>query len=160
LRAPDFTNGLSPANRYLYDAMPVSGRPAVCVPALISICSRPPYPSRSVMGCGSVLTSKVFGDQMVVYADGFYQRVNTHNELAAPATVRSKQRVRRYWLFRRIRRLRQARNHPTRPLTRRPVSRLTHSILLIPSSKLSPAARARVWLNLGTVCSITKLTHG
>jgi Outer membrane receptor proteins, mostly Fe transport len=56
---------------------------------------------------------KVFGDQMVVYADGFYQRVNTHNELAAPATVRSKQRVRPYWLFRRIRRLRQARNHPT-----------------------------------------------
>jgi iron complex outermembrane receptor protein len=29
---------------------------------------------------------KVFGDQMVVYADGFYQNVKTHNELAAPAT--------------------------------------------------------------------------
>ena len=29
---------------------------------------------------------KIFGDQLVVYADGMYQNVKTHNELAAPAT--------------------------------------------------------------------------
>ncbi|HEY2101969.1 MAG TPA: TonB-dependent receptor [Chthoniobacterales bacterium] len=29
---------------------------------------------------------KVFGDQLVVYADGYYDNVKTHNELAAPAT--------------------------------------------------------------------------
>src|SRR5881398_3012862 len=29
---------------------------------------------------------KIFGDQMVAYADGFYQNVKTHNELAPPAT--------------------------------------------------------------------------
>src|SRR5438067_12837174 len=56
---------------------------------------------------------------------------------------RSKQRVRRYWLFRRIRRLRQARNRPIPPLMRRQVSRLTHSILLIPSNKLFSQTRAR-----------------
>src|SRR5207253_554329 len=66
-----------------------------------------------------------------------------------PQAVRSKRRVRLYWLFRRIRRLRQARNHPTHPHTRRPVYRLIHSILLIPSSKFSPAARARVSHHFG-----------
>src|SRR5205823_3969098 len=29
---------------------------------------------------------KIFGDQMVAYADGFYQNVKTHKELAPPAT--------------------------------------------------------------------------
>src|SRR5438045_4475420 len=29
---------------------------------------------------------KVFGDQMVLYADGYYENVKTHNEAAPPAT--------------------------------------------------------------------------
>jgi iron complex outermembrane receptor protein len=84
--APDFTNGLAPANRYLYDA---NGR----VRAAGGL--RPGFnfnqfslslPESERYGAYLSAERKVFGDQMVVYADGFYQNVKTHNELAAPAS--------------------------------------------------------------------------
>jgi len=81
---------------------------------------------------------------MVVYADGFYQNVNTHNELAPPASGSFETKVRRYWLFRRIRRLRQARNHPTHH-TRGDGLPADAFNPFNPSSKLSPAGtRARL----------------
>jgi len=102
---------------------------------------------------------KIFGDQMVVYADGFYQNVNTHNELAPPASGSFETKVRRYWLFRRIA-MRQTRTTQHTHTRGDRFYRLMHSILLIPSSKYLRRHAPRVWLNLGTVCSITKLTHG
>lgn len=84
--APDFTNGLAAASRYLYDA---NGR----VRAFKGL--RPgfnfnlfslSFPESERWGTWLAADHKVFGDQMVVYADGFYQNVKTHNELAPPAT--------------------------------------------------------------------------
>src|SRR5437763_543051 len=42
------------------------------------------FDSSAIFGVGKV--DKNIGDQMVAYADAFYQSVNTHNELATPAT--------------------------------------------------------------------------
>src|SRR5438876_4179592 len=84
--APDFTNGLAPASRYLYDA---NGR----VRAAGGL--RPGFnfnqfslslPESERYGAYVSADHKIFGDQMVAYADGFYQNVKTHNELAPPAT--------------------------------------------------------------------------
>src|SRR5213596_500302 len=84
--APDFTNGLAPASRYLYDA---NGR----VRAAGGL--RPGFnfnqfslslPESERYGTWVSADHKIFGDQMVAYADAFYQNVNTHNELAPPAT--------------------------------------------------------------------------
>src|SRR5438477_3872218 len=76
--APDFTNGLAPASDYKYGL------------------SRPnhfnfnkfssSYPESERWGVYLSGDHKVFGDQMVLYANGFYQNVKTHNELAPPAT--------------------------------------------------------------------------
>src|SRR5437867_3630272 len=44
------------------------------------------FPESERYGAYVSAEHKVFGDQMVVYADGFYRSVKTHNELAAPAT--------------------------------------------------------------------------
>ena len=129
--------------------MPVSGQQAVCVPALISICSRSSLPESERYGVWLSGDRKVFGDQMVVYADGFYQRVNTHNELAAPATGSFETKGQTILAIPPHSPIAPGSEPPNAPLVRRPVSRLTHSILLIPSNKLSPAARARVWLEFG-----------
>src|SRR5947199_950510 len=83
---PDLTNGLAPASTYLYDA---NGR----VRALGGL--RPgfnfnlfasSFPESERYGMYLAADHKVFGDQMVLYADGYYQNVKTHNEAAPPAT--------------------------------------------------------------------------
>src|SRR5436190_13603603 len=83
---PDLTNGLAPASTYLYDA---NGR----VSALGGL--RPgfnfnlfasSFPESERYGMYLAADHKVFGDQMVLYADGYYQNVKTHNEAAPPAT--------------------------------------------------------------------------
>src|SRR6266550_1552071 len=84
--APDFTNGLSPANRYLYDANNRVRAAGGLRPGFNFNLFSSSLPESERYGVWLSADRKVFGDQMVVYADGFYQRVNTHNELAAPAT--------------------------------------------------------------------------
>ena len=84
--APDFTNGLSPANRYLYDANARVRAAGGLRPGFNFNLFSLSLPESERYGVWLSADRKVFGDQMVVYADGFYQRVNTHNELAAPAT--------------------------------------------------------------------------
>src|SRR6184192_4619316 len=84
--APDFTNGLSPANRYLYDA---NGRVRAAsgqLPGFNFNQFSLSFPESERYGVYLSGDHKIFGDQMVVYADGFYQNVKTHNELAPPAT--------------------------------------------------------------------------
>jgi iron complex outermembrane receptor protein len=44
------------------------------------------FPSSERYGGYVSFDHKIFGDQMVLYGDAFYQNVRTHNELAAPAT--------------------------------------------------------------------------
>jgi iron complex outermembrane recepter protein len=84
--APDFTNGLSPANRYLYDANNRVRAFGGLRPGFNFNQFSLSFPESERYGVWLSGDHKVFGDQMVVYADGFYQNVKTHNELAAPAT--------------------------------------------------------------------------
>src|SRR5881396_1203088 len=84
--APDFTNGLSPANRYLYDANNRVRAAGGLRPGFNFNQFSLSFPESERYGLWLSGDHKVFGDQMVVYADGFYQNLKTHNELAAPAT--------------------------------------------------------------------------
>jgi outer membrane receptor protein involved in Fe transport len=84
--APDFTNGLSPANRYLYDADNRIRAAGGLRPGFNFNQFSLSFPESERYGIYLSGDHKIFGDQMVAYADGFYQNVKTHNELAAPAT--------------------------------------------------------------------------
>src|SRR6266699_4729994 len=84
--APDFTNGLAPANRYLYDANNRVRAAGGLRPGFNFNLFSSSLPESERYGVWLSGDHKVFGDQMVVYADGFYQNVTTHNELAPPAS--------------------------------------------------------------------------
>src|SRR5881397_1480176 len=84
--APDFTNGLAPANRYLYDANGRVRAAGGLRPGFNFNLFSSSLPESERYGAWVSADHKVFGDQMVVYADAFYQNVNTHNELAPPAS--------------------------------------------------------------------------
>src|SRR5947208_4995761 len=84
--APDFTNGLAPANRYLYDASTRVRAAGGLRPGFNFNLFASSLPESERYGVYLSGDHKIFGDQMVVYADGFYQNVKTHNEAAPPAT--------------------------------------------------------------------------
>src|SRR5256886_3979063 len=84
--APDFTNGSAPASTYLYDAAHRIRSSTGILPGFNFNQFSLSFPESERYGAYVSADHKVFGDQMVVYADGFYQNVKTHNELAAPAT--------------------------------------------------------------------------
>ncbi|PYK22718.1 MAG: hypothetical protein DME59_19375 [Verrucomicrobia bacterium] len=84
--APDFTNGSAPASRYLYDANNRVRAAGGLRPGFNFNLFSSSLPESERYGLWLSGDHKVFGDQMVVYADGFYQNVKTHNELAPPAT--------------------------------------------------------------------------
>src|ERR1043166_1610682 len=80
--APNGTNGLAPANTYLYGA----GRPRSGPNGFNFNEFSLSFPDSERYGGYVAMDHKIFGDQLVIYADGMYQNVKTHNELAAPAT--------------------------------------------------------------------------
>jgi iron complex outermembrane receptor protein len=80
--APNNTNGLAPAGTYLYGAARPRSGPNGFNFNEFSLS----FPSSERYGGYVAMDHKIFGDQLVVYADGMYQNVKTHNELAAPAT--------------------------------------------------------------------------
>ncbi|MFN2622249.1 MAG: TonB-dependent receptor plug domain-containing protein [Chthoniobacterales bacterium] len=80
--APNGTNGLAPASTYLYGA----GRPRSGPNGFNFNEFSLSFPSSERYGGYVAMDHKMFGDQLVIYADGMYQDVKTHNELAAPAT--------------------------------------------------------------------------
>src|SRR5467141_48858 len=84
--APDFTNGLSPASKYLYNARRRVRAAGGQRPGFNFNQFSLSFPESERYGVYLSADHKVFGDQMVVYADGFYQNVKTHNELAPPAS--------------------------------------------------------------------------
>ncbi|MGZ4985143.1 MAG: TonB-dependent receptor plug domain-containing protein [Chthoniobacterales bacterium] len=79
---PDFTNGLAPANMYLYGA----GRVRAGANGFNFNQFSLSYPSSERYGGYVAMDHKFFGDAVVIYGDAMYQNVKTHNELAAPAT--------------------------------------------------------------------------
>jgi iron complex outermembrane receptor protein len=76
--APRGTDGLAPAGTYIYSVH----RHDHFNFNKFSLS----FPESERYGLYLSADHKFFGDQMVVYADGFYQNVKTHNELAPPAT--------------------------------------------------------------------------
>jgi iron complex outermembrane receptor protein len=84
--APSGTNGLAPASTYLYSATARIRSGAGILPGFNFNEFSLSFPESERYGVYLSADHKIFGDQMVVYADGFYQNVKTHNELAPPAT--------------------------------------------------------------------------
>src|SRR6266513_2227888 len=82
---PDLTNGLAPASAYLYGTSRVRAlggqRPGFDFNLFASS-----FPESERYGGYLAAEHKVFGDQMVLYADAYYENVKTHNEAAPPAT--------------------------------------------------------------------------
>src|SRR6184192_657837 len=82
---PDLTNRLAPANSYLYGTSRVRAlggqRPGFDFNLFASS-----FPDSERYGGYLAADHKIFGDQMVLYADAYYQNVKTHNEAAPPAT--------------------------------------------------------------------------
>src|SRR5213082_3649439 len=76
--APDLTNGLAPASAYKYGL----GR----LNHFNFNMFASSFPSSERYGGYLAAEHKVFGDQMVLYADGYYENVQVHNEAAPPAT--------------------------------------------------------------------------
>ena len=76
--APFGTNGTAPASTYTYSA----GRSNTFNYNQFSLS----FPEQERYGGYFSADHKIFSDQMVIYADMFYQNVQTHNELAPPAT--------------------------------------------------------------------------
>jgi len=158
--APDFTNGLSPANRYLYDANSRIRAAGGLRPGFNFNQFSLSFPESERYGLYLSGDHKIFGDQMVVYADGFYQNVKTHNELAAPATGSFETKGQTVLAIPPNSPIAPGSEPPTRQPTRKPVFRLTRSIPLTRSSKLSRAALVPGSLSLGIVYSTTKPTRG
>lgn len=76
--APFGTNGLAPASAYTY----TNSRVVRFNFNQFSLS----FPESERYGAYISGEHKFFGDQLVLYADGYYQNVKTHNELAPPAT--------------------------------------------------------------------------
>src|SRR5438874_6002275 len=76
--APDLPNGLAPASAYKYGL----GR----LNRFNFNMFASSFPSSERYGGYLAADHKVFGDQMVLYADGYYENVQVHNEAAPPAT--------------------------------------------------------------------------
>ena len=84
--APDFTHGLAPASTYIYDATTRVRSGGGLLPGFDFNQFSLSFPESERYGGYADVNHKIFGEQMVGYADVFYQNVLTHNELAAPAT--------------------------------------------------------------------------
>ena len=83
--APDLTNGLAPASSYLYDTVRIRAAGGIR-PGFNFNLTALSFPASERWGGYLSAHHKIFGDQMVLYADGYYQNVKTHNEAAPPAT--------------------------------------------------------------------------
>jgi iron complex outermembrane recepter protein len=82
---PDLTNGLAPASTYLYDTKRIRAAGGIR-PGFNFNLTAMSYPESERYGGYLAADHKIFGDQMVLYADGYYENVKTHNEAAPPAT--------------------------------------------------------------------------
>ena len=83
--APNGTNGLVPASDYIYGNRRVRSASGT-LPGFNFNKFSLSFPESERYGAYLAADHKFFGDQMVLYADAFYQNVKTHNELAPPAT--------------------------------------------------------------------------
>ncbi|MEP6820718.1 MAG: TonB-dependent receptor [Chthoniobacterales bacterium] len=83
--APSGSNGLSPASAYLYDTRRIRAFGGILPGYNFNEFSLS-FPDTERYGAYVSFDHKIFGDQLVIYGDAMYQNVQTHNELAPPAT--------------------------------------------------------------------------
>src|SRR4029077_9767220 len=76
--APFFSNGLAPADQYVYTA----GRSSLFNFNQFAGA----YPEQERYGGYASFSDKICGDILQIYGDFYYTKVKTHNELAAGAT--------------------------------------------------------------------------
>ncbi len=115
------------------------------------------FPSSERYGGYLSADHKIFGDQMVLYADGYYENVKTHNEAAPPATGNFQTKGQTTLAIPPHSPLGLGSHRPIlRPLTRL-VFRRMRSIPLILSSKSSRALPALACLTLGIGYSTMRL---
>ena len=80
---PTGSNGLAPASDYIYSA----GRPRGSIlPGFDFNLFSSSYPTIENYGGFANFTHKIFGDQMVLFGDVFYENTVSHDELAPTAT--------------------------------------------------------------------------
>ncbi len=84
--APNFTNGLAPAGSYIYDANTRVRSGGSILPGFDFNQFSLSFPESERYGGYVSAQHKIFGNEAQLYAELFYQKVKTHNELAAPAT--------------------------------------------------------------------------
>ena len=84
--APSGTNGLAPAGAYLYSGTARIRSASGILPGFNFNEFSLSFPESERYGAYLSASHKILGDQLVLYADGYYQNVKTHQELAAPAT--------------------------------------------------------------------------
>ncbi len=80
--APDLTNGAAPASAFLYSGSRIRAGANGFNFNQFSLS----FPSTERYGGYTHFEHKVFGEQLAVYGDVLYQNVQSHNELAPPAT--------------------------------------------------------------------------
>ncbi len=81
--APNGSNGFSPTSSYIYsNTRPRSG----VLPGFDYNLFSGAYPTIENYGGFANVTHKIFGDQMILFADLFYENSSSHNELAPVAT--------------------------------------------------------------------------
>ena len=83
--APTGSNGLSPASDYLYDISRIRAAGGL-LPGFDYNRFSASYPDIESYGGMANVTHKIYGDQMVLFADFMYQYAESHDELAASAT--------------------------------------------------------------------------
>ncbi len=84
--APSGTNGSAPASAYLYSGTDRIRSATGILPGFNFNEFSLSFPESERYGGYLSASHKIYGDQLVAYADGYYQKVKTHNELAPPAT--------------------------------------------------------------------------
>jgi outer membrane receptor protein involved in Fe transport len=84
--APSGTNGLAPASAYLYSGTARIRSATGILPGFNFNEFSLSFPESERYGGYLSASHKIYGDQLIAYADGYYQNVKTHNELAPPAT--------------------------------------------------------------------------
>jgi len=83
--APTGSNGFAPASSYIYSAERIRA-PGGLLPGYNYNLTAGSYPDIENYGGFVSFDHKIFGDQMVLFGDLFYEHATTHNELAPGAT--------------------------------------------------------------------------
>ena len=83
--APTGTNGLAPASDYIYGRSRVRA-PFSILPGFDFNLFSSSFPRIEYYGGFANFSHKIFGDQMVLFGDVFYQNTTSHDELAPTAT--------------------------------------------------------------------------